>query len=296
MTAWTRETRAFVLLILVTMIWAGLLPTGKIALRGIPPLTIAAIRMVIGSTFLFLYARRDPVNKVPWTPRLVVTFVILGFFGYFVSVGCTYYGLRQTTVTNAALLNAASPATLALLSAVLLKEWLPLQTFAGIGLSIIGVGIIITQGSWQVIAQSQYNPGDLIMLGTIMSWGFYTIYARRLMERISPLAVTTYTYISGAFFLLVVSSLMEWKTWIPAHTSLSSWMAIVYQTSMGTLAHFWFVDAVATIGPSRAGVFLNLVPVMAITLAVGFLHEPLTIPHLVGGTVVIGGIVLAARR
>jgi len=293
---WTRETRAFVLLILVTMIWAGLLPTGKVALRGIPPLTIAAIRMVIGSTFLFLYARRDPVNKVPWSPPLVATFVILGFFGYFVSVGCTYYGLRQTTVTNAALLNAASPATLALLSAVLLKEWLPLQTFAGIGLSIIGVGIIITKGSWQVISQSQYNPGDLIMLGTIMSWGFYTIYARRLMERISPLAVTTYTYISGAFFLLVTSSFMEWQTWEPTHTSLGSWAAIAYQTSMGTLAHFWFVDAVATIGPSRAGVFLNLVPVMAIALAVSLLHEPLTIPHLVGGTVVIGGIVLAARR
>ncbi|MGH7964166.1 MAG: DMT family transporter [Candidatus Binatia bacterium] len=292
----SRETRAFVLLVLVTMVWAGLLPTGKIALRGVPPLTIAAIRMVIGSTFLFLYARRDPVNKVPWSPRLVATFVILGFFGYFVSVGCTYYGLRQTTVTNAALLNAASPATLALLSAVLLKEWLPLQTFAGIGLSIIGVGIIITQGSWQVIAQSQYNPGDLIMLGTIMSWGFYTIYARRLMERISPLAVTTYTYMSGAFFLVVVSGLTEWQTWMPANTTLGSWVAIAYQTSMGTLAHFWFVDAVATIGPSRAGVFLNLVPVMAIALAVVFLHEPLTLPHLVGGAIVIGGIVLAARQ
>lgn len=292
----SRETRAFILLVLVTMVWAGLLPTGKIALRGVPPLTIAAIRMVIGSTFLFLYARRDPVNNVSWNPRLVAIFVVLGFVGYFGSVGCTYYGLQRTTVTNAALINAASPATLALLSAVFLKEWLPLQTLAGIGLSIVGVVIIITRGSWEVIAQSQYNPGDLIMLGTIFSWGIYTTYARRLMERISPLAVTTYTYIAGAFFLVIASALSEWKTWTPANVTLGSWLAIAYQTTTGTLAHFWFVDAVATIGPSRAGVFLNLVPVMAIVLAVVFLHEPLTPPHFVGGAIVIGGIIVAARR
>jgi drug/metabolite transporter (DMT)-like permease len=291
-----RETRAFVLLTLVTLVWAGLFPTGKIALRSVPPLTIAAIRMTLGSLMLYFYLRRDTLSLVVWSPQLVGTFLFLGFTGYFLSTGGSYYGLRQTTVTNASLLNAASPASLALLSAVVLKERFPLRTLAGIALSIVGVGVIVTRGSWTVIAQSQYNPGDLILLGTQLSWGLYTIYGRQLMQRVSPLAATTYTYMAGAFFLVFAAGLLEWDQWTLAGTTLASWLAIAYQTTLGTLAHFWFYDALATIGPSRAGVFLNLVPVMAIAIAYLFLHEPLTVPHFVGGAIVISGIVVATRR
>lgn len=292
----SRETRALVLLTLVTVVWAGLFPTGKVALRSVPPLTIATIRMVLGSLFLFMYLQRDPSHKVTWSPQLVGSFLFLGFTGYFVSTGGSYLGLQRTTATNAALLNAASPVSLALLSVLFLKERLPLRTLVGILLSVLGVGVIVTRGSWTVITHSQYNPGDLILLGTMFSWGIYTIYGRQLMQRISPLAATTYTYIGGAFFLTLASGLTEWHTWTPAETTLASWLAIAYQTSLGTLAHFWFYEAVATIGPSRAGVFLNLVPVMAIAIAYVFLHEPLTISHLIGGAIVIGGIAIATRR
>jgi drug/metabolite transporter (DMT)-like permease len=103
----SRETRAFILLLLVTFVWAGLMPTGKVALRSVPPLTIAALRMTLGSVLLRLYLQRHGTSAVPWSPRLVGSFLFLGFVGYFVGVGCSYYGLRQTTATNAALLNAA---------------------------------------------------------------------------------------------------------------------------------------------------------------------------------------------
>jgi len=292
----SRETRAYMLLTFVTLVWAGLFPTGKIALRSVPPLTIAAIRMTLGSVMLYSYLRRDTLSLVTWSPQLVGTFLFLGFTGYFVSTGGSYYGLRQTTVTNASLLNAASPASLALLSAVVLKERFPARILAGIALSIMGVGVIVTRGSWTVITHSQYNPGDLILLATQLSWGLYTIYGRRLMQRVSPLAATTYTYMAGALFLVSAAGFLEWDQWTLAGTTLASWLAIAYQTTLGTLAHFWFYDALATVGPGRAGVFLNLVPVMAIAIAYFFLHEPLTASHLVGGAIVIGGILVATRR
>src|SRR5260221_3539261 len=156
----SRETRAFLLLTLVTMVWAGLMPTGKIALRGVPPMTIAAIRMVIGSSLLSLYLRRDS-RPIPWSPRLAAGILALGFCGYMVSTGGSYYGLRLTTVTNAALLNAASPVSLALLSVMILKERLPHRSIAGILLSVLGVGVIITRGSWGGIGHSQSNLGAI---------------------------------------------------------------------------------------------------------------------------------------
>src|SRR5215510_7984235 len=192
----SRETRAYMLLTFVTLAWAGLFPTGKIALRSVPPLTIAAIRMTLGSVMLYSYLRRDTLSLVTWSPQLVGTFLFLGFTGYFVSTGGSYYGLRQTTVTNAALLGAAQPVSIALLAALFLKERLSAKTLLGIGLSVLGVGIIVTRGSWAVIRASQYNPGDLLLLGTLLSWGIYTIHGRQLMQRISPLAATTYAYMA----------------------------------------------------------------------------------------------------
>ncbi len=291
-----RETRALALLVLVTLVWAGLLPTGKVALQSVPPLTIAAIRMVIGSLLLFVYLRRDPLGKVAWSPQLVGSFLFLGFTGYFVATGGSYYGLRQTTVTNAALIGAAQPVSLALLATLILKEQLSAKTLLGIGLSVLGVGVIVTRGSWAVIRDSQYNPGDLVLLGVLLSWGIYTIYGRYLMRRISPLAATTYAYMAGACFLVLGSSLTEWEAWTLTDTSLASWLAIAYQSTLGTLAHFWYYEAIATIGPSRAGVFLNLVPVLTTAIAYVFLHEQLTVAHLVGGAIVIAGVVVATRR
>ena len=87
----SRETRAFLLLTLVTMVWAGLMPTGKIALRGVPPMTIAAIRMVIGSSLLSLYLRRDS-RPIPWSPQLAGGILALGFCGYLVSTGAAITG------------------------------------------------------------------------------------------------------------------------------------------------------------------------------------------------------------
>lgn len=280
----------------MTLVWAGLFPTGKVALRSVPPLTIAAIRMIAGSALLFLYLRHHHTRHVPWSPRLIASFFLLGFTGYFIGVGCSYLGLRLTTATNAALLNAASPVSLAMLAALFLHERLPLRAVIGIGLSVIGVGVIVTQGSWEVIAQSRYNPGDLILLGTQLSWGIYTICGRQIMRQISPLAATTYTYMTGGLFLTVACVWLEWDQWTLAQTTLPSWLAIAYQSTLGTFAHFWFYDVIATIGPSRAGVFLNLVPVMAIAIAYVFLHEPVTLPHLVGGGIVISGILVATRR
>jgi drug/metabolite transporter (DMT)-like permease len=291
----SRETRAFLLLTLVTMVWAGLMPTGKIALRGVPPMTIAAIRMVIGSSLLSLYLRRDS-RPIPWSPRLVAGILALGFCGYMVSTGGSYYGLRLTTVTNAALLNAASPVSLALLSVVILKERLPSRSVVGILLSVIGVAVIITRGSWEVVSHSQYNLGDIILLSTQLSWSLYSIYGRRLMEYVSPLAATTFTYMAGGCWLILGSCFFERDQWHFADVSWASWAAIAYQSTLGSFAHFWFYDAIAVVGPSRAGIFLNLVPVMAIGIAYFILGEPITPSHLIGGIIVISGILVATRR
>ena len=293
------QRRALLLMILTALVWAGLFPTGKVALRSIPPFPFAAIRLTIGAALLFLYLqRKNETEELPvnWTPGLVGSFLFLGFTGYLLSVGGSYQGLRLTTATNAALLNAASPIAIALLAALFLREKMSAKMLLGIVISIVGVGVIVARGSWQVIAASAYNPGDLIIVATLFAWGIYTTYGRHLMQVVSPLAATTYAYIAGATYLLIACWLTEWEDWQVAETRWDSWLAVAYQSTLGTFAHFWYYQAVEILGPSRAGVFINLVPVMAIGIAYVFLDEALTLPHLVGGLIVLVGVGVAARR
>lgn len=297
--AMSPQRRALVLMILTALVWAGLFPTGKVALRSIPPFPFAAIRLTIGAALLFLYLhRKNDAQEMPvnWTPRLVGSFLFLGFTGYLLSVGGSYQGLRLTTATNAALLNAASPIAIALLAAIFLREKMSAKMLLGIVISIVGVGVIVARGSWQVITASAYNPGDLIIVTTLFAWGIYTTYGRHLMQMVSPLAATTYAYIAGATYLLIACWLTEWEGWQVAETRWDSWLAVAYQSTLGTFAHFWYYQAVEILGPSRAGVFINLVPVMAIGIAYVFLDEALTLPHLVGGLIVLVGVGVAARR
>ena len=297
--AMSPQRRALVLMILTALVWAGLFPTGKVALRSIPPFPFAAIRLTIGAALLFLYLhRKNDAQEMPvnWTPRLVGSFLFLGFTGYLLSVGGSYQGLRLTTATNAALLNAASPIAIALLAAIFLREKMSAKMLLGIVISIVGVGVIVARGSWQVITASAYNPGDLIIVATLFAWGIYTTYGRHLMQVVSPLAATTYAYIAGATYLLIACWLTEWEGWQVAETRWDSWLAVAYQSTLGTFAHFWYYQAVEILGPSRAGVFINLVPVMAIGIAYVFLDEALTLPHLVGGLIVLVGVGVAARR
>ncbi len=297
--AMSSQRRALVLMILTALVWAGLFPTGKVALRSIPPFPFAAIRLTIGAALLFLYLhRKNDAQEMPvnWTPRLIGSFLFLGFTGYLLSVGGSYQGLRLTTATNAALLNAASPIAIALLAAIFLREKMSAKMLLGIVISIVGVGVIVARGSWQVITASAYNPGDLIIVATLFAWGIYTTYGRHLMQVVSPLAATTYAYIAGATYLLIACWLTEWEGWQVAETRWDSWLAVAYQSTLGTFAHFWYYQAVEILGPSRAGVFINLVPVMAIGIAYVFLDEALTLPHLVGGLIVLVGVGVAARR
>ena len=292
------EKRAFAIMTCVTVVWSGLFPTGKIALQSIPPFTFSATRLVIGSLLLYSYMRftsTDANTRINWTPRLVSSFLFLGFCGYLISVSGSYLGLRLTTATNAALLNTASPVIIAILATLFLKEKLSTLTVLGISLSVMGVGIIIARGSWQVLLNSEYNTGDLIIVGSLFGWGTYTTFGRHIMQTVPPLVTTTYAYIAGAFFVVLASLYTEWGVWQPADTPLPAWGALAYQSILGTLSHLGFYHAVSILGPSRAGIFINLVPVMAIGLAYVLLDEVVTIAHLVGGLVVIGGVAVTTR-
>lgn len=115
------------------------------------------------------------------------------------------------------------------------------------------------------------------------------------MREISPLVATTYACLFGTAALLIVA-LHEGlvQTWM--QVAPAAWVWVLYLGMLGTAAGFlWYYEGVQAIGSAKASIFINLVPMFAIAFATVLLGEPITLPLLLGGGLVITGVYLTNR-
>jgi drug/metabolite transporter (DMT)-like permease len=133
------------------------------------------------------------------------------------------------------------------------------------------------------------------MFCAIVAWAVYTILGRHALKGLSPLAATTYAVLWGVV-LLGVGALTELDQIGSFSFSGPVWVSVVYLGALGSAVGFvWYYEGVKAIGPSRAAVFNNLVPVFGVVLAYLVLDEPVLVSMVVGAAMVITGVTLANR-
>jgi drug/metabolite transporter (DMT)-like permease len=158
-----------------------------------------------------------------------------------------------------------------------------------------GVILAISQGNLAVLAAFNFNRGDLFMLLASL---FYAAYALGLRNRpqVSPVSVLTVISAAAAIATLpfaAAEGLMGWMVW----PSVDGWAVVAYVTVFpSVMSQLFFIKGVSLIGPARAGVFINLVPVFAAILAVTILGEAFRWYHLGALVLVLSGLWLAERR
>ena len=207
------------------------------------------------------------------------------------------FGLQFIGAGAAGVIIGASPAITAFLSSLILKD-VPLRLiWSGCLVSFVGVVIITGQSGMEGIGSNPVLGGTLILSG-LVSWALYTIGCRRTMDRFSPLTVTWTT--------LMMSLLLEIPLLAVNHqmlvagidtVPLSGWVALVYvmlfATALGQQAWLYGVDGV---GPSRAGIFGNLIPVSALFFSFLILGEPVGLREIGGIGLILLGVWLVNQR
>lgn len=288
------ERAAYLLLVLVTVMWGSYFPLIKLALRELPPLTFVALRFALAAPFLWLTLLRSHPTVRPGRGDLL-PFLFLGLSGYVMGTALTYVGVHLTTAINASLIQAAAPVMVAVASAAFLKEDLRPINWAGVLLSVLGVLLIVSGGSPGRLLQGSFHSGDLVLIFSQMGWAGYTIYGRTILRRYSPAVATTYAYSVAALLLLPVS-LLEAPLSPILEASAVTWAIVLFQALLGGLAHVWYYVGIRTVGASRSVVFMNLSPLVGVLLATSLLGEALRGSHLAGGAVVLLGVFLTTRR
>jgi drug/metabolite transporter (DMT)-like permease len=221
-------------------------------------------------------------------------FLLMGFFGIFMSNALFFWGLTYTSAINGSLIMATNPLVTSLLALFLLREPITPRQWAGIAVSLFGGLLVITQGSWHVLRDLDFSRGDLLLVLTNLSWALYGLIGRRFLKNVSSLATTSYTMVVGAVCLMLVSLCQP--TPIPlGDVPVSAWGAILFMAVFTTvLGYLWWNQGIERVGVSKTSVFFNLVPVVTMILTAS-LGEPLTWVQGLGGLLVISGVLASTE-
>ena len=263
---------------------------GRFLAGSMPPFTISAGRFAVAALIFagmaILYRWPLPRGK-QWyyVIAMAVTGVLL-----FNTVA--YLGLHYTTAINATLVNAFSPLITMSLVVLILKEKASLRLLLGIVFSVSGIFFVAAKGSLDVLLQLSLNRGDLLILFGALLWSIYTITVRVLTKEYQVLPATAYATILGAVMLLPAAYVETQH--IPVVINGSTIAYFIYLGVFPSVAAFicwnW---AVSKIGPMKATIFQNLIPLYAAIMSPIFLGEELFLLHLIGGVLIVGGVITA---
>ena len=169
-----------------------------------------------------------------------------------------------------------------------------LVQLAGVLITAVGVVVVATRGEPLAILEVEFNKGDLAMLAACVLYAFYTV-ALRDRPHMPGAAFFTLLALIAAVTSLPLVALEALTTGVTMPT-LQGWLVTAWVAIFpSTLSQLFYLRGVDLIGPGRAGVFVNLVPVFAAVLAVVLIDEPFAAFHAVALALVIGGIWLAQR-
>jgi drug/metabolite transporter (DMT)-like permease len=194
---------------------------------------------------------------------------------------------------NGSLIVAFNPLLTAVLSAWWLKERVSPFQAAGLLLALLGVGIVVTRGSIEVVRALSFNHGDILMLGGPIAWALYTITGKKVLRTFPPLVATAYASLFGTLLLLPAAALEGSLLSGVYRLTAYGWISVLQLALLGTVVGFvWWYDGVAELGAARASVFVNLVPIFGVLLSALILSEKLNGSQLAGGIVVGVGVAL----
>jgi drug/metabolite transporter (DMT)-like permease len=271
------------------VVWGGSIVFQKLALGSFSAVETSVLRGLGALVILIPLWRWQEGGAVKFSRQDASALTLLGV-AVLGNHLLTLFGLRYIGAAAAGVIIGASPAITAFLSSLLIQDVPFRAVAAGCAVSFVGVVLVSGMGGG-VEGEQPLLGGTLIVLG-LVSWAFYTVGGRRSMERFSPLTVNwTTLFISLLFQIPLLWTDQKAALTGVAAVPLSGWLAlgylIVFATALGQQAWLYGVKG---IGPSRAGVFVNLIPVSALILSVVVLGERIGANEIAGILLILVGV------
>jgi drug/metabolite transporter (DMT)-like permease len=281
----------WLMVVAATFFWGSNFNAARELADKLPPLTAASERFGIAVMVLLLMRLIRNRAESMLSARDMFALCALGMIGVFGFNFAFFAALHTTSALNGALIMALSPLTTALLATQLLGARLRAIQMLGIAIAFSGVALVITGGH---LALLHVAIGDLWMLGACLSWSLYNVLVRKYIQHVPPLQQARWTIAAGAFALIALAFVREQPATLVTQQLPTTHLILLYMALCGTvLAYIFWLRGVQALGPQRASIAFNLVPVftLLVNLALG---QPPKLAQFFGMALVFSGVIISS--
>ena len=288
------KTYISLLLILVSLVWAGSFVAVRITVEEISSIDLGFLRFLVATPFMvliLLLSKKE--TRLPIKDFLSLS--VLGLTGVTLLYIFQFIGIEQTTASTAAVLINTNVIFVVILSATFLKENFSFKKALGIALSFFGVLVVIfaQMTNESIVFSNVFLIGCIFMVLSALCWAIYSIVGKKLLDKYDPFTVTTYAFILGTIFFLPV--VLPDIAYTIQNISFNGWISILYLALICSVFGYvaWYY-ALSKIEAGRAVIFLNLIPLFTIVISL-FTGEVPTFLFLIGAILIIYGVYLTQK-
>jgi drug/metabolite transporter (DMT)-like permease len=287
--------RPYLLLTLTMLMWGGNAVASRLAVGEVSPKTFTFLRWTLPVVILGVALHQQLLAHRQALAERWPLVLLMGTLGLTVFNALMYVAAHHTTAVNITILQGSMP-VFVLVGALLfygtrIRGW----QIAGMAVTLLGALLVATRADPATLTSFSFNIGDLWMLAAC---GLYAGYTVALRAKPPVPGLVFFAALAGVALLTSVPLMAyEVATGTVTWPSLRGWLIVLYVGLFPSfVSQVLFMRGVELIGPGRAGLFVNLVPIFGALLAVLILGEPFAAYHGVGLALVLGGIWLAERK
>nr|WP_180900107.1 MULTISPECIES: DMT family transporter [unclassified Martelella] len=287
------QWQAYLLLTITAFLWGGNMTAGKLAVGHVSPMVLNSLRWGIAALVIGLFSmpqiRKDwPVVRRNWPAILA-----FGAVGYTAYNAFLYSSLKLTSAINVSMIQAILPFCILVINFALFRTRSTMLQMTGFVLTLAGVAVVVSQGEMQKLLHLDLHLGDVLALSAALCYSGYTVCLRWK----PPLdwRVMVMSFCCGAVIasLPLTAAEIATGTAIFPHDAIGFGVVLYAGLFPSLISQAFFMRGVDIIGPNRAGIFINLIPVFGTIIAVALLGEQLASFHAFAFVLVLGGIAVA---
>ena len=272
--------------------WAGNTVAGRMSTGEMSPMVVVFLRWFIISIFLILLLNKKLISSLNSISGKFVWLCLMGSLGLTGFNALFYIAAQNTTAINLGIIQGIMPAIILVGSVIIFKEVVNITKVAGLIIAFFGVLVVVSQGDYERVILLSFNYGDIVMLCACFFYSGFTLGLKN-KPVIDPIVLMTYFSLSALIFSLplLITEYYLGLTQVPA--TGTAWLTILYIAFVPSfLAQVFFIRGVELVGASKAGLFINFLPIFAAILGVLLLGERLYVYHLISLFIVLLGVYL----
>lgn len=278
------------------IVWGASFIATKIAVGQISPVAVVWLRFAMGIPILLFAVIARKQFEFPKGGEWIY-FTMLGFLGITFHQWLQSNGLKTAQATTTAWIVSTSPAFIAILGWMILKEKLNIMQSLGIVLAMIGVLAVVSKGNISSIAINKFGThGDFLILISAINWAVFSILSRRGLQKHASTLMTFWVMGIGWLITSIAFFANKSYTEIPL-LDMRGWWAMIFLGIFTTgLAYIAWFDALSQLPVAQTGAFLFVEPLTSMVVASIVLNEQITFISVFGGAIILFGIWLVNKQ